>query len=118
LTSEKLSELDQPSQAEGQWFGPAENLELTPSLVAISCNRIPLKDLILTKKLQSTAGLVTIMQYLGFNHHYARTQDGVRYKTTQSTVLDFLRLSKSKLPIVKELIRRMVEQSGPEYPFC
>jgi len=58
------------------------------------------------------------MSYVGFNHCHVEIQKGVKLRVTKSTVLDFLRLSKSKFAIVKELIRRMVILAGPDYLFC
>jgi len=86
--------------------------------VAISNKTSEFSSLIFTKKLPSIAVMLTVMSYLGFNHHY-RLKNHIWRKDTRSTVLDLLRLSKSTFPIVKELIRRMVELvAGPEYLFC
>jgi len=95
-----------------------QDLQLTSSLVAVSNSCEFFSNLFVTDKLKTTAGMLTVMSYLGFNHHYAYLPNGTKYRITKSTVLDLLLLSKSKISIVKELIRRMVVQAGPEYLFC
>jgi len=76
------------------------------------------QGLVITDKVKSTAAMLTIMSYIGFNHHYDKLSNGKRARATRSTVLDLLSLSKSKFSIVKELIRRMITLVGPAYPFC